>query len=144
MSRGRHLFILVLLALLCRTPNSGDVLCQDEPKAFWQLVQTVRDILEGKNMEQAAASITPGAHLVCGTRFEDLGAVVAGERKPCSLADSSYQGVMLIAKTNASEDMGFLTLKTQASDTTKVRFHTVVFIKDSTGAYKILTWHAGE
>jgi len=47
-------------------------------------------------------------------------------------------------RTNSSEDMGFIVLKTVKSDTTVVRYHTVVFLKDSSGDYKISTWHAGD
>jgi hypothetical protein len=51
--------------------------------------------------------------------------------------------VEIIGKTNPSEDAGFITLKTVQYDTTRVRFHTIVFMKDSTGEYKISIWHAG-
>jgi hypothetical protein len=142
MSRTRNLFVpLLLFAQLCVVPIAGTVSSQDKHEEFWQFVQTVRDILAGKNVEQAQTTIPPGARLVYGARYESLKAVVAGEIKACSLADTSYHGVMIQAKTNPSEDAGVLILKTQKYDTTKVRFHTIVFMKDSTGHYKIHTWH---
>jgi hypothetical protein len=124
-------------------PIPNTVSSQDKHEEFWQFVQTVRDILAGKNIEQAQTIIPPGARIVYGARFENLRAVVAGEIKACFLADSSYHGVMIQAETNPSEDAGVLILKTQKYDTTKVRFHTIVFMKDSTGRYKIHTWHTG-
>jgi len=60
-----------------------------------------------------------------------------------SLADTSYHGVMILGETNPSEDAGYIILKTVKSDTTQVRFHTVVFLKDSTGRFNICSWHAG-
>jgi hypothetical protein len=56
----------------------------------------------------------------------------------------SYRGVVTIAKTNPSEDAGFPMLKTHKIDTTKVRFHTIMFMKESTGQYRISIWHAGD
>lgn len=145
MSRPRNLVVLVLLSLLlCIHPIANQASSQDKHEEFWQLVKTVQDILEGKNDELAITSIAHGARLVCRVRFEDLKSVVAGEIKTCSLADTSYHGVMIQAKSNPSEDMGFLILKTQTSDRVNVRFHTVVFMKDSAGLFKIQHWHTGD
>jgi hypothetical protein len=136
--------LLLLFALLSMVPLANNLSSQDKHEEFWQFVQTVQDILAGKNVEQAQSIIPQGAGLVYGARFEDLKSVVAGQIKSCSLADTSYHGVMIQAKTNPSEDAGFLILKTQKYDTTKVRFHTIVFMKDSTGKYKINIWHTGD
>jgi len=145
MSRTRNILVpLLLFVLLCMASFASGVPGQDKHEEFWQLVQTVRDILAGKNVEQAQTIIPQGAGLVYGVRFEKLKAVVAGEIKGLSLADTSYHGVMIQAKTNPSEDAGFIILKTQKYDTTRVRFHTIVFMKDSTGKYKISSWHSGD
>ncbi len=143
MSRTRNLFPLLLFVSLCLVPIANTVSRQEEHEEFWKTVRTVNDILAGQNIEQAVATISKGARLVCGVRFENLRAVVAGEVATCSLADTSYHGIAIQAQTNPSEDMGFLVLKTQQADTTKVRYHTVVFLKDSTGQFKILSWHTG-
>jgi hypothetical protein len=142
MSHARDVFHL-LFVLLCLVSIASNALSQDEHGEFWQFVEKVVDIPQGKNVEIAQTIIPQGARLIYGTRSENLKSVVAGEIKTCSLADTSYHGVMIQAKTNTSEDAGFLVLKTQKTDTTKVRFHTIVFMKDSTGQYKISIWHAG-
>jgi hypothetical protein len=145
MSRTRKLLDLPLLFLLLSMfPLASHVLSQDKSERFYGLIQTARDILTGKNTEQTQTTIAHGARLVCGVEFEDLKAVVAGKVKTCSLADTSYQGVMVQLKTNQSEDAGYLILKTQTVDKAKVRFHTVVFMKDSTGQLKIESWHTGD
>ena len=144
MSRTRNLFVLILfIALFCIVPIANSV-SKDTKEQILQILQTVQDILAGKNAEQAQNSISKGAPLVYGVRFEKLKAVVAGEIKGLSLADTSYHGVMIQAETDSSEDAGVLILKTQKSDTTKVRFHTVVFMRDSTGQFKIHSWHTGD
>ena len=144
MGGTRIVFALFLVLLLHIGPSTSAVSGQDKHEAFWELVETVKDILAGRNLEHAKASIAAGAHLVCGAHFENLERVVSGEASTCSLADTSYRSVMINAKTNESEDAGFLVLKTVTSDNLNVRFHTVVFMKDSTGQYKINGWHTGE
>jgi len=134
----------LLVLLLCTGFIAANLSGQEKHEEFWQLVETANDILAGKNLEHAKRSIAQGARLVYGVQFEDLQSVLAGEVPNCSLADSTYSGVMINAKTNVSEDAGFLVLKTVNSDNSRVRFHTVVFMRDSTGEYKINGWHTGE
>ncbi len=136
--------IALLLVLLIIVPSSNRALCQDNRGKFLDLIQTAWDILAGKNTQQAKSSIAHGSRLICGSKYEDLLSVVSRQTDGCSLVDTSYHGVMVSGQTNPSEDMGYFVLKTRTSDTTKVRFHTVVFMKDSTGQYKIFSWQAGE
>jgi len=145
MFRTRNLLApLLLSALLCMVPIANNASSQDEHEEFWKIIRMVQEILAGKNVEQAKATIAKGAHLVHGAKSDYLGDVVAGEIKTYSLADTSFHGIEIEARTNPAEDMGLLVLKTRKSDTTKVRYHTVVFMKDSTGQFKIISWHAGD
>jgi hypothetical protein len=144
MSRTRNLIVFLLVSvLLCMASMVNNISSQDAHAEFYKVVQTITDILAGKNTQQALTLIHQGARLVYGARFENLKPVVAGEIKGLSLADSSYHGIMILGETNPSEDAGFITIKTVKSDTTQVRFHTVVFMKDSTGQFKIHSWHTG-
>lgn len=144
MSRTRDFLVpLLLFALTCIVPFTSTGSGQQNHEQFWHFVQTVQNILAGKDVDGSQAIIPSGARLVYGTRFESLRAVVAGEISSCSLADTSYHQVEIIAQTNPSEDAGFLALKTVQHDTTKVRVHTIMFMKDSTGQYRISIWHAG-
>ncbi len=133
------LFVFVPVALSQNTASSAS-----NRDKFLGLIQTADDILAGKNLEQAKTFIRPGARLVSGARYENLLDIVSGNVKGVSLTDTSYHGIMVAGQTNDSEDMGFFVLKTRTSDTSKVRFHSIVFSKDSTGQYKINIWHAGE
>ena len=144
MSRTRnHLVRFLLFVVLCMVPFANNVVSQDKHEEFWKFVRKIQDILAGKNIEQSQTIIPRGARLIYGARVENLSGVVAGEVKTCSLADTSYHQLEIVAKTNPSEDAGFVMLKTVKYDTTKVRFHTIVFMKDSTGQYKIDIWQAG-
>jgi hypothetical protein len=135
--------LLLVSVFFCTIAPICDACSQDEHEEFYRMLRTVCDILEGKKPELAETYIPQRARLICGPRFEDLRTAVAGDVAGISLADTSYHGVMVEAQTNPSEDMGFMILKTRKSDTTQVRFHTVVFMKDSVGQYKIRVWHAG-
>jgi len=134
----------LLVASLCIALCDSFGTSQDQHEGFWMMLQTVQDIVAGKNLEQATRAISPEATLVWGSRMENLRSVVSGEVATCSLADTSYRGIAVQGRTNSSEDMGFIVLKTVKADTTVVRYHTVVFLKDSAGDYKISTWHAGD
>lgn len=144
MSRIKGYFVpLLLLLLFCIVPFANKASSRDKHEQFWRFVHTVQDILTGKDGAGSQSIISKEARLVYGVRFERLQVVVAGDIASCSLADTSYHQVEIIGKTNLSEDAGFITLKTVQYDTTKVRFHTIVFMRDSTGQYKISIWHAG-
>jgi hypothetical protein len=145
MSRARNQLVLLLcFTILLIGPVANTVSSQEKHDDFWRLNQTVQDILAGKNIEQTKTVISKGARLVCGAKIESLRGVVAGDIKTCSLADTSYHGVAIVAETNPSEDAGYIILTTKRTDKTEVRIHTVVFIKDSTGQFVIHAWHAGE
>lgn len=144
MSHIRSILFFLLVGTVCILTTANAQIKQDEHEEFWKIIQTMKDILAGTHAEQAQHSISPGAQLICGARLENLRDVVAGRNTPCTLADTSYHGVMIQAQTNASEDMGYVVLKTRKADTTRVRFHSVVLMKDSTGRYNIHAWHAGE
>lgn len=144
MSRTRNLIVVLLIAVpLSIGPNASSALGQDGHEEFYKLLQTVQDILAGKNVEQSLKAIGKGAGLVYGTKQVDLRGVVTGEITTCALVDTAYHGIAIQGRTNESEDMGFFVLKTQKVDTAVVRYHSIVFIRDSTGHYQINIWHAG-
>ena len=140
----RKSIVPLFLSLICCLINGSTIVPgQDKHEVFFRFVQSVNDILGGKDAAHTQDIIAQRARLIYGTRFESLKSVVAGEIKGLALADTSYHGVMIEAQTNQSEDAGFLVLKTVKSDPTQVRFHTIMFMKDSTGSYRINCWHAG-
>jgi hypothetical protein len=144
MKRARNRVVLLAVCGTCCIITAGNSsLSQDDHEEFWKMLQTVQDILGGRNIQQAKAAIGRGASLICGSNVADLTAVVTGESTSCMLADTSYHGIQVQGRTNTSEDMGFIVLKTVQSDTTRVRYHSVVFLKDSVGHYKIILWHSG-
>lgn len=139
-SRIPLLFRAILL-LVCFASWGARAQGQDEHE-FYKMLRTIEDILAGKNSGESRKAVGAGATFIREGKLEDLRSVLSGEHGECLLADTSYRGIAVQGRTNTSEDMGYIVLKTRTADTTRVRFHTVVFAKDSTGRYLINTWHA--
>ncbi len=137
----KPLLLLPLFALLCIAPDPATPQGPVRKVDFHGIVQTIQDILTGKNPKQAADVIATQADLIYGTRLLSLKEVVSGQDSSCSLADTTYHSVMIKAQTDPSEVMGFILLKTAKRGSAKVRFHSVVFVKDTAGQYKIIGWH---
>jgi hypothetical protein len=137
---------LLILVSVCFSlfflPDAGGLKGQDQHGEFWKIVTAVENILLGKDLDQAKSLIGQRADLIWRGRLMNLRQLVAGENKTFSLVDTAFHGVAITGRTNQAEDMGIITLKTVKHDTTQVRFHTVVFLKDSTGEFRIISWNA--
>jgi hypothetical protein len=105
------------------------------------LVQSVQDVLAGKPIRHMNITISPGAYVAFGNKYENMESIITGKSKTCSLKeDSTQSAVRVVVKVNDSENAAFVTLKTQTNQKTNERYHTVVFMKDSTGVWSIETW----
>lgn len=141
MNRAIRIFVLVSFCS-CLLSGAGSLVAQDDHGEFYKIVEVITNVLAGKDVKQSETVISKGADLVWKGRLMNLKEVVTGGNKTFALADTSFHGVVIKGRTNTAEDMGIITLKTVKEDTTKVRYHTVVFLKDSTGEYRIISWNA--
>ncbi len=143
MSRTQNIIAAVVLIFFATwTGQAKDDKNEDQSKKWEPLVQTVQDILGGKNMEQTKQWISAGASLVFDGRLEDLHDVVTGKSTICSLVEqSSSVPASLRLKINDPEDAAYLIMTTQREDKESQRYHTVVFMKDPKGVWKIESWH---
>jgi hypothetical protein len=136
--------VLFLLGTYFVLPGltSGQANRTQEAEIADQLVSIAQDILAGHNTVATASTIAPGARLVSGPSNVDLRDVVTGADRTVTLVDRPpRQTNALRLKTNENEDSAFLLLTTsnQGKD---VRYHTVVFMRDKHGEWKVETWHA--
>jgi hypothetical protein len=142
MRRIKNLTVpLSLAAAIFVTSTAGNLFGQEDHGEFWRVVQIIENILTGENAGKPENVIGRSAELIFGGKVANLRDVVSGKVPACSLADTSFHGATIDARTNASEDMGFIRLKTRRADTTQVRYHTIVVLKDSTGEFEIVSWH---
>jgi hypothetical protein len=133
--------IAPLLIALCLLSNSNSLRAQEAHAAFWKIANTAMDILKGKTTPITAQSISTNASLIFGAKVTTLRSAIVANKPPFHLADTTFHGVTIDAKTNQAEDMGVITFKTVRQDTTIVRYHTIVIEKDSTGQFSIISWH---
>jgi hypothetical protein len=131
-----------LVLICCLVALAGDDKKQDQSARWEPLLQTVEGILAGKNPDNGKITIAPGARLIFGRKEERLQDLVSGKITTCSLKeDSSRVSASLVLKVNDSDNAAFLILKTEAEKKADARFHTVVFMKDSSGQWRIESWH---
>ena len=135
--------VFFLLGTFCLVPelSVGQTNRTQDPDITDQLVAIAQNILSGRTNEESANSIAPGARLVSGSSNVDLRDVVVGTDTSVTLADRPpRQPNALQLKTNQNEDSAYLLLTTsnQGKD---VRHHTIVFMRDKHGEWKIEMWH---
>ena len=123
-----------------RVLASGDGVVADTSQKWQVLLHTVQEILTGNVPGQYSARIAPGAQLAIGDRLLDLAGAVASCDSNLLLEDQTRGPVFLHLKMNDEENAAFLLLGTQPDS--EKRYHTVVFMKDSTGTWMIEGWHA--
>lgn len=133
---------LILINICCSFLFAAQAQEKDQSSQWKPLIKAIQDVLAGHPIESRNIIIAPGAYLAFGDKYENLKSVTSGESKTCSLKEDSTRGaVQVVLKINDSEDAGFITLKTQTDKETNVRYHTVVFMKDSSGDWIIEAWH---
>ena len=135
--------LILCIIVVCPPPRalaSGDGAAVDTSQKWQILLHTVQEILSGSAPGEYSAKIGPGAQLVIGERQFDLGEVVASRDSTLLREDPIRGPVSLRLKMNDQENAAFLLLRTVPDSTT--RYHTVVFMKDSTGTWMIESWHA--
>ena len=137
--------LAIVLCILSPVPRSVSFSQTQDPKEsdlLGHLVSLAEQILADHAAEQSTPAIAPGARLVFGSRNVDLRDVVSGRDTSITLVERpSHQPIALHLKTNESEDTAYLLLTT-ATPSKEPRFHTVVFMKDKAGVWRIETWHA--
>jgi len=135
---------LILYALILgsssRVLASWDGVAAGTSQKWQVLLHTVQEILAGNEPAQDRTRVAPGAQLAIGERLLDLAGVIASSQSNLLLEDQTRGPVSLHLKMNDEENAAFLLLGTQPDS--KTRYHTVVFMKDSTGMWMIESWHA--
>ena len=135
---GKMLIVSTLVVLPIHLGFADDGEAADKSMKWQILVQSVQDILTGTNSGQTAVSIAPGAQLAIGDTPVSLFDVVGGTSKTHSLLEESGRTpVTLHLKMNDEENAAFLLIGTQPEPKRVPRYHTVVFMKDSTGMWLI-------
>lgn len=112
-----------------------------DPADDQTFISIITSVLSG-NTSEITSSVSTDAYLVYGNRYEHLYGVISGSNKELSLKEDALRKITFYtAKTNDSGTGAFVTVKTDNQAKKKARFHTVVFMKNGSGIWKIVSWH---
>jgi hypothetical protein len=117
---------------------SGDGVPDDNSPEWGVLNHTIQEALTGGQLGPYSAKIAPQAQLAIGDSLLDLPAVFASGRGDLLRGDQNRPPVSICRKMNAEKNAAFLLFATQRES--KTRYHTVVFMKDSTGTWMVESW----
>jgi hypothetical protein len=106
----------------------------------WRVLEhTVQEVLTGGRLGPYSARIAPGAQLAFGDSVLDLGAALAGDRAHLLAWDQTKPPTVIRERMSRDGDAAFMLFGTRHDS--EMRYHTVVFMQDSTGTWAIESWH---
>lgn len=116
-----------------------------KPAKETEFIETVQDIIAGKNIEKSKTFISPEAYVISGAKFENLYDVVSGYNKNIRLTEESSRRMgFFMVKSNEDKTAAFMTCKTVSQNKDQERFHSIVFMKDMKKVWKIVSWHTSD
>jgi hypothetical protein len=138
-------FLVFLITLGSIGVCAGQVKKSTADDLIDQLVGVTQRILAGGNLDRNDTLVASGARVVSGSLNTNLREVVAGKNTSFSLAeDTSRQGIDIRLKSNDNDDAAFLLLTTATRQKRDLRYHTVVFMRDHAGQWRIESWHTSQ
>ena len=107
----------------------------------WRVLQhTVQEVLTGsRRLGPNSARIAPGARLAVGGSVLDLATAVAAGHADLLAQDQTTPPTLIRQKMDPDGSAAFMLLGMERDS--KMCYHTVVFMKDSTGTWMVETWH---
>ncbi len=147
--RHRFLCVSVLAFVLVSSPLAQDpVFIPNDPAtpetriAAEEIKGIVRDILQGADRPSIRSAITLGALLVEGGSKTDLSEALFGKSKSTAFIREADRKVT-IERLSISPDAtsAYLITEIQFKSRTESRFHSVFFMKDKQGDWKVKHWH---
>jgi len=118
---------------------SGDGDDQDTSPGWTILQHTVQEVLTGGRLGPYSAQIAPGAQIAVGDSVLDLADALASGYVTLPIHGQSKPPALIRQKMNREGDAAFMLFGTQRDS--GMRYHTVVFMRDSTGTWAIESWH---
>ena len=107
------------------------------------IMKAVMCILKGNSYdEKIKPFINPEAYIIYEKYYESLHGVLNGEHKNINLIEgpTSVAKLWQIRMSN-DETTAIIVLKTQIKKSAPTRFHTIIFMKSTSGEWKIKHWH---
>ncbi len=107
-----------------------------------ELQSIATNIIHGDNLEKAKISIDPEAYVIDGNHYESLWGVLTGEIKTCRVVEGPKTTIPF-SNAFVTDDMSAasIVLKSVSEDGKRVRYHSVLFVRATTGEWKVKSWH---
>ncbi len=139
---GKPIAVWVTLPFRFKLPTKDEGRTDEFNTFIEEFKSMAMDIIRGRNLQQAKSSISPDAYVIDGNHYENLWAVVNGEKKECKIIEGLksqlvFENLNITEKNNAA----FLILKTISDGGKKERYHSIVFFRMPEGDWKIRSWH---
>jgi TonB family protein len=141
-SKGKPVAVWVTIPFQFVLPSPAKGNSKDYAIFIASLQDMAMNIIHGRKREEVKATIEPDAYIIDDNHYENLYAVLNGEIKTCNVVEGSgsemsYFHAYLTEEMTAAS----LVLKTTSANGRRVRFHTVLIVKQPGGEWKIKSWH---
>jgi hypothetical protein len=100
------------------------------------------NIIQGSKLDRAKASVEPGAYIIDGNHYENLVAVLNGEVRTCKVVEGPDSQIRFFhGYINDDVTWASLVIKTAFANGKRERYHTIQFVRQPGGEWKIKSWH---
>ena len=114
-------------------------------EALFKLKDDAMRILRGELTDELKSLVDLEAYAVIGGNFEHLQSFLTDKQKSSLLVEGKATKMeMSRLKTDDKQNAAYLILKTKPSPKKANRFHTIVFMQNPTGEWKLVSWHASQ
>ena len=114
-------------------------------EALFKLKDDALRILRGELTEELKSLVDVESYAVIGGNFEHLQSLLADRHKSTLLVEGKATKIeMSRLKTDDKKNTAYLILKTKPGPKRANRFHTIVFMQNSPGEWKLVSWHASQ
>ena len=114
-------------------------------ETIFKLQEDAMRILRGEFTEELRSLIELEAYAVIGSNFEHLQSLLTDRRRSTQLVEGKATKIeMSRLRTDDSQNAAYLILKTKPGPKKATRFHTIVFMHNPAGEWKLASWHASQ
>lgn len=136
---GVFLAVVLVVGSSAWGQGSTDRAVQAGSAEWIPLQHTVQEILMEGRLSARSARVAPGARIAVGDSVLDLAAVLDAGDEKLVVRGASKPPALIRQAMSRNGDAAFMLFGVERESET--RYHTVVFMQDSTGAWAIESWH---
>jgi TonB family protein len=141
-SHGKPVAVWVTIPFQFVLPSPSKGKSSDYEIFLESLRSIAMNIIQGRKLAQAKATVDPGAYIIDGNHYANLLAVLNGEVKTCKVVEGPDSEILFLnVYENEEMTTASMIIKTVYDHGTHERYHTVLIIRQPGGEWKIRSWH---